>query len=238
MVTMLTIKTGQATAFGAGSDGDLRKGAVRTFVDNGDGTITDFATGLMWEKKNDLGDVHDKDNTYTWSGISGNMDGSINSTILFLLNTGNGFAGHTDWRVPSRFELETLQNLGTSSPTTHFVFNSCFAGCSLAQCSCTLPERYWSSTTVAGTTSSAWAVGFSTANVEAVAKSTALAVRLVRDAPATATAPSCKLPDPPQCLFNDPCTNGFCSLTRAACSSQSDCPASPNEQCCCAGTCL
>jgi len=231
------IRGGKAVTFTLNQD-DLRKGAVRTFVDNGDGTITDFATGLMWEKKNDLGDVHDKDNTYTWSGISGNMDGSINSTILFLLNTGNGFAGHTDWRVPSRFELETLQNLGTSSPTTHFVFNSCFAGCSLAQCSCTLPERYWSSTTVAGTTSSAWAVGFSTANVEAVAKSTALAVRLVRDAPATATAPSCKLPDPPQCLFNDPCTNGFCSLTRAACSSQSDCPASPNEQCCCAGTCL
>src|SRR5262245_50839454 len=43
------LKTGQTTAFGTGSDGDLQKGAGQSFTDNGDGTITDNTTGLMWE---------------------------------------------------------------------------------------------------------------------------------------------------------------------------------------------
>ena len=60
------LKTGQTTAYGTGSDGDLQKGASRSFTDNGDGTITDNTTGLMWEKKSDDGSIHDKDNTYTW----------------------------------------------------------------------------------------------------------------------------------------------------------------------------
>ncbi len=44
------------------------------FVDNADGTITDNASGLMWEKKAGLNDVavganlHDADNRYSWSG--------------------------------------------------------------------------------------------------------------------------------------------------------------------------
>src|SRR5579862_1133916 len=44
------------------------------FVDNGDGTITDTQTMLMWEKKlgagsgADAANLHDADNSYTWSG--------------------------------------------------------------------------------------------------------------------------------------------------------------------------
>jgi hypothetical protein len=38
------------------------------FVDNGDGTITDLWTVRMWEKKDDSGGIHDKDNTYSWAG--------------------------------------------------------------------------------------------------------------------------------------------------------------------------
>jgi len=37
-------------------------------VDNGDGTITDPATGLMWEKKDDGEGIHDVGNTYTRAG--------------------------------------------------------------------------------------------------------------------------------------------------------------------------
>jgi len=29
-------------------------------MDNGDGRLTDLQTGLMWEKKDDLGGVHDQ----------------------------------------------------------------------------------------------------------------------------------------------------------------------------------
>jgi hypothetical protein len=45
------------------------------FVDNGDGTITDMHTGMMWEKKitldgtPSLADVHDADNRYSWSWL-------------------------------------------------------------------------------------------------------------------------------------------------------------------------
>jgi hypothetical protein len=39
------------------------------FCDNGDGTITDTQTGLMWEKKGDNGDsLHDKDLYFQWAG--------------------------------------------------------------------------------------------------------------------------------------------------------------------------
>jgi hypothetical protein len=64
------LKTGQTTAYGTGSDGDLQKGTARSYTDNGDGTITDNVTGLMWEKKSDDGGIHDKDNMYTWGMTS------------------------------------------------------------------------------------------------------------------------------------------------------------------------
>ena len=64
------LQTGQTTAYGTGSDGDLQKGASQSFTDNGDGTITDNTTGLMWEKKSDDGTINDWDNTYTWCGAS------------------------------------------------------------------------------------------------------------------------------------------------------------------------
>ena len=49
-------------------DGAVQAGAPLSFTDNGDGTITDNNTHLMWEKKGDGGGLHDKDNTYSWSG--------------------------------------------------------------------------------------------------------------------------------------------------------------------------
>lgn len=53
------LKTGQTTSFGPGSDGGLQKGVSRSFTDNGDGTITDNRTGLMWEKKDRSGGIND-----------------------------------------------------------------------------------------------------------------------------------------------------------------------------------
>ena len=73
--------SGQTTAFSADKndgiaepvavpdDGTVQAGADLSYTDNGDGTITDNNTGLMWEKKSDDGDLlHDKDNSYYWSG--------------------------------------------------------------------------------------------------------------------------------------------------------------------------
>jgi hypothetical protein len=47
---------------------------TRAYVDNGDGTITDSKTGLMWEKLSDDGSIHDWDATYTWADARGSHD--------------------------------------------------------------------------------------------------------------------------------------------------------------------
>lgn len=51
---------------GTGQDGDVLAGAVLSYTDNGDGTITDHNTGLMWEKKSADGTIHDRGTHYTW----------------------------------------------------------------------------------------------------------------------------------------------------------------------------
>ena len=45
----------------------MRAAQAQQFIDNGDGTISDTTTRLMWEKKTTDGSVHDVNNTYTWS---------------------------------------------------------------------------------------------------------------------------------------------------------------------------
>ncbi len=57
-------------------------------IDNGNGTVTDTATGLMWQKATAPG-------TYTWEGALAYCE-NLNLT------------GHTDWRLPDRNELQSL----------------------------------------------------------------------------------------------------------------------------------
>jgi hypothetical protein len=183
------LKTGQTSCYntsgtgtgisctGTGQDGDLKKGVVRSYTDNGDGTVTDNQTGLMWEKKSDDGSLHDKDDLYSWS----------NAFTVFIagLNTAS-FAGHNDWRLPNRFELESLVNLGLANPAIDSEFNNnCVPGCLVATCSCTVSDfYYWSSTVVVPTPNFAWQVGFNSGgtNFGFIQFDTA-AVRAVRDAP-------------------------------------------------------
>ncbi|HEY2774159.1 MAG TPA: DUF1566 domain-containing protein [Candidatus Binatia bacterium] len=175
------LRTGETTSYGTGSDGDLQKGAARSFTDNGDGTITDNTTGLMWEKKDNSGGLHDLNNTYTWSTGTNNMDGTITTVFLANMNSAGGFAGHTDWRIPNRFELETLMDLGASIPRTYPAFNAgCTAGCTVATCSCTQSGGYWSSSTYQDLPSSAWFVYFVVGYTDAAGKTDLEYVRAVR----------------------------------------------------------
>jgi hypothetical protein len=182
------LKTGQTTAYGPGSDGDLQKGASQSFTDNGDGTITDNTTGLMWEKKDQSGLIHDWTNTYSWCGascgITNVMDGTITTVFLAALNGGGGFAGHADWRIPNANELESIMNLENRSPATYSAFNTgCVASCTLTACSCTQSDNYWSSTTYQVFPAGAWGGYFIDGNLYAVGKGNNQYARAVRNAP-------------------------------------------------------
>jgi hypothetical protein len=141
------LKTGQSTCYetntsgalipcpGTGQDGELQVGATRSYTaDNGNGTIRDNITNLVWEKLTNDGTIHDVDNVYTW-------DEAFQK--IADLNTAN-FAGHNDWRLPNINELKTLPDYGQFWPSIDPAFNN-------GVDSFTQPSgdsaAYWSSTT-------------------------------------------------------------------------------------------
>lgn len=160
--------SGQTTSYGPGSDGSVRAGATLAYVDNGDGTISDLNTGLMWEKKDDSGGIHDTDNTYSWGMPVApySMNGTMVTAFLDVLNdvAGGGsscFAGYCDWRIPNVRELESIVDYGTRDPSVDSVFNTgCSPGCTVTACSCTSPLSYWTSSTEVGSPIFAWIVYF------------------------------------------------------------------------------
>ncbi len=111
-------QTGQTKSLYPGDDGDLQQGVAwpdPRFTDNGDGSVTDNLTGLVWLKDADcrdtVSDVSRNKGFLTWdealswsrnlaSGNCGLSDGSV--------------AG--DWRMPNREELESLIDFGNFSP--------------------------------------------------------------------------------------------------------------------------
>jgi hypothetical protein len=70
---------------------------INNFTENGDGTITDQATGLMWQQA-------DNGNTYDWE-----------SALSYAENL--SLAGHNDWRLPNAKELHSIVDY-TRSPST------------------------------------------------------------------------------------------------------------------------
>jgi hypothetical protein len=177
------LKTGQTQCWdaafvptscgGTGQDGETQRGLARSYVDNGDGTITDERTGLMWEKLSSFdGSVNDSEDTYTWQTAVTVKIGALN---------GSAFAGHTDWRLPNQFELYSLLDLGAITPAVSAAFDTaCSSGCSNTTCSCTLSDLYWSSTTYQDGTALAWYVDFANGYVGAESKASSLRVRAVR----------------------------------------------------------
>ena len=176
------LKTGQTLCYnasgtviacaGTGQDGQFQKGLARSYTDNGNGTITDNKTGLMWEKISDDGSIHDKDTTYTWT--------TAVTTKIAALNSGS-FAGFTDWRLPNVNELQSLANYGAFGPAVFSAFNtSCAASCTVLTCSCTSFGNYWSSSTFQSNSNAAWGVVFFNGDTDANGKTFNFYVRGVR----------------------------------------------------------
>jgi len=144
---------GQITCTGTGQDGALQKGAAwpnPRFKDNGNGTVTDNLTGLIWLKNancfgqvdwqsalNAANGLHDTGNPATSCGLS---DGSV--------------AG--DWRLPNVRELHSLVDyafvdpaLSNGAGTAQWIEGDAFSDVQ--------STGYWSSSTYAGS-SIAWGV--------------------------------------------------------------------------------
>jgi len=132
---------------GTGQDGEIQAGVAwpePRFTDNGDGTMTDNLTGLMWTKNANL-----PNGTMNW-----------NQAIDFCNNLTLG--GYTDWRLPNVNELESLINADEANSAT-WLASQGFANVQASY--------YWSSTTSAYDSDLAWFVRMWYGNVSGNSKS-------------------------------------------------------------------
>jgi len=135
-------ETGQTTSYAAGDDGDLQRGVAwpsPRFTDNGDGTVTDNLTGLIWlQNANCFG-------SQTWANAL-NAANTLNSTECGLSDG----SVEGDWRLSNRKELHSLTDFSQYNPALPSGYGSYFTN--------VLSAIYWSSSTYADNTVNAWYV--------------------------------------------------------------------------------
>ncbi len=120
------------------------------FTDNGDGTVTDNLTGLIWLKNaNCFG-------PRSWANALSDSNGLANGSCSL---TDSSSAG--DWRLPNINELHSLVDPTLSNPA--LPAGHPFTGVQ--------SSYYWSSSTYAGYTSLAWLVLMSNGLVNTTSKS-------------------------------------------------------------------
>ena len=126
----------------SGDDGYYQKGvewSLYRYTDNGNGTVTDNLTGLIWMK-----DANCFGGPQTWN----------DAVSLVLNNVANGYCGLTDgsspgdWRLPNIKEMLSLVDYNAYNPAMWWwdFFNNLQSA------------YYWSSTTKADVANVAWVV--------------------------------------------------------------------------------
>ena len=123
----------------------------KSYTDNGDGTVTDNVTGLMWQKQ-------DAGNKRTW------VEAGAYCTNLSI-------GEHTDWRLPTKKKLMSLVDYGIPYPGP--TINPTYFPNAHA-------SAYWSSTAGADHAGYAWVVYFDDGYVGYAGKSINGYVRCVR----------------------------------------------------------
>ena len=146
------------------------------FVDNGDGTITDNLSGLVWEKKDTTcPGAHCVDDVFAWSlsDIEGGASGTIFTQFLPALNQAPGcFAGQCDWRLPTLEELQTIV-LAPYPCATHPCIDPAFGP--------TAENLYWASSRFATAAQLyGWSVSFIDGSASNLPGQLPFAVRAVR----------------------------------------------------------
>jgi hypothetical protein len=172
--------TGQTLSFATGDDGALAKGVPfpsPRFTDNGDGTVTDNLTGLIWLKDASCLGSH------RWED-SGPVFPALDRVAVLNAGTISSCANYaagtfTDWRLPNVKELLSLIDFGFSNPalpnaagTAKWTEGNAFSGVQSA--------GYWSSTTNAGNSAGAWLVDLNDGSANVGAKESDLLVWPVR----------------------------------------------------------
>jgi len=115
-------QTGQTTSFATGDDGDLERGVFLVtprFTDNGDGTVTDNFTGLIWLK--DANCIASNCPGFDNDGTMGGGRVTWQHALDFVAGINDGTypdcgAGSTDWRLPHANELASLVHKGYYLP--------------------------------------------------------------------------------------------------------------------------
>jgi hypothetical protein len=174
-------KTGQTTCYdengtgiecsATGQDGEYQEGMTwptPRFLENGDGTVTDNLTGLIWLKDAGCAIFFPGDST-------GQNARNWSSAITAANSLTDGFCGlsdsssPSDWRLPNVKELNSLIDYGRYNfalPSVHPFIN--------------VKSMYWSSTTNANSASFAWLVSALFGSVQGYGKASIFYVWPVR----------------------------------------------------------
>jgi len=123
---------------------------ANNFIDNGDGTVTDTSTGLMWQQAATVSDE------YNWQ-----------QALAYCENL--SLAGYSDWRLPDRNELRSIIDYNSYDPAIDTNFFSVGD-----------PAWCWSSTTNYYYPNHAFGVSESTGHTTYGYKQNQYAVRAVR----------------------------------------------------------
>ena len=137
-------------------------------IDNGDSTISDHATGLMWKQ---CSEGQSSDSACSGNFSTHNWQEALQ--VASTLNAAAGFAGFNDWRLPNIKELRSIVEMACHTPAINSNrFPNSDSG------------NYWSATASISNTNNAWRIEFGDGETSDSrdSRTNSYAVRLVRNA--------------------------------------------------------